>query len=311
MEVILGQFTKSLANSGLMTADEVDSFIEGLPPDKKPDDGKALAQILVKQNKLTKFQAQAVYQGKTKGLIMGDYVVLDRIGQGGMGQVYKARHKVLERIMALKTLHSEATKQEEAVKRFQREVKVAARLSHGNIVAAYDAGESQSVHYLVMEYVEGSDLYSHVKNHGRLPLRTALDYTLQAARGLEYAHSENVIHRDIKPPNLVLDAEGTVKILDMGIARLNETIGPYDPTAQESLTGTGEAMGTVDYMPPEQAIDAKTVDARADIYSLGCTLFYLLTSHSVYGGDTMLQRLLAHRDAEIPSLRAERSDVSE
>ena len=311
MEVILGQFTKSLATSGLMTAEEVDSFIEGLPPDKKPEDGKTLAQALVHRGKLTKFQAQAIFQGKTKGLIMGDYVVLDRIGQGGMGQVYKARHKVLERIVALKTLHSEATKQEEAVKRFQREVKVAARLSHGNIVAAYDAGESQSVHYLVMEYVEGSDLYSHVKNHGRLPLRTALDYTLQAARGLEYAHSENVIHRDIKPPNLVLDAEGTVKILDMGIARLNETIGPYDPTAQESLTGTGEAMGTVDYMPPEQAIDAKTVDARADIYSLGCTLFYFLTGHSVYGGDTPLQRLLAHRDAEIPSLRAERPDVPE
>ena len=144
MEVILGQFTKSLTNSGLMTADEVDSFIEGLPPDKKPDDGKALAQILVKQNKLTKFQAQAVYQGKTKGLIMGDYVVLDRIGQGGMGQVYKARHKVLERIMALKTLHSEATKQEEAVKRLQREVKVAARLSHNDGMALrgerHDAG---------------------------------------------------------------------------------------------------------------------------------------------------------------------------
>ena len=162
-----------------------------------------------------------------------------------------------------------------------------------------------------MEYVEGRGLYSHVRKHGRLPVQTSLDYTLQAARGLEYAHDHNVIHRDIKPPNLVLDAQGTVKVLDMGIARLSETIGPYDPTAQESLTGTGEAMGTVDYMPPEQAIDAKTVDARADIYSLGCTLFYLLTSHSVYGGDTMVERLLAHRDAEIPSLRSERSDVPE
>ena len=311
MEVILGQFTKSLAASGLMTAEEVDSFIEGLPPDKKPDDGKALAQALVHRGKLTKFQAQAVFQGKTKGLIMGDYVVLDRIGQGGMGQVYKARHKFMERIVALKTLPSEATKKEEAVKRFQREVKVAARLSHPNIVTAHDAGESQGVHYLVMEHVEGRDLDSHVKKHGRLPIETALDYTLQAARGLEYAHSNNVVHRDIKPPNLILNAQGTVKVLDMGIARLSETIGPYDPTAQESLTGTGEAMGTVDYMPPEQAMDAKTVDKRADIYSLGCTLFYLLTSHSVYGGDTMLQRLLAHRDAEIPSLRAERPDVSE
>ena len=311
MEVLLGQFKRSLIDSGLMTADEVEAFIDSLPSDIKPKDGKALAQILVKQKKLTKFQAQAIFQGKTKGLIMGDYIVLDRIGEGGMGQVYEARHKVMKRVVALKTLPAAATKLEAAVKRFHREVEVAARLSHPNIVTAHDAGEAHGTHYLVMELVEGDDLANHVRQHGRLPVQTALDYTLQAAKGLEYAHAKQVVHRDVKPSNLLLDKEGTVKVLDMGLARLNEAIGPDDSTGQQTLTGTGQAMGTVDFMPPEQAENVKEADERSDIYSLGCTLYYLLTGRAVYGGDTTIMRLLAHHTAEIPSLRAERPDVPE
>ena len=309
MEVVLAQFIKSLNTSGLITADEVEAFIEKLPLDRRPKDGAELAKALVRHKKLTAFQAQAIFQGKTKGLIMGDYVVLDRIGAGGMGQVYKARHKVMERVVALKTLPPAATKLEAAVKRFHREVKVAARLSHPNIVTAFDAGETHGTHYLVMELVEGDDLASHVRQGGRLSVQTALDYTLQAARGLEYAHSENVIHRDIKPSNLLLDKNGTVKVLDMGLARLNDTVGQDDPAGQHTLTGTGQAMGTVDFMPPEQAENVKEADERSDIYSLGCTLYYLLTGRTVYGGDTTIMRLLAHRNADIPSLRAERPDI--
>ena len=188
---------------------------------------------------------------------------------------------------------------------------MAARLLHPNIVTAYDAGESHGVHYLVMEHVEGSDLSALVRNHGRLPVATALDYHIQAARGLEYAHSQNVIHRDIKPSNLLLDNKGRVKVLDMGLARINDMVGAYDPTAEQTLTGTGEAMGTVDYMPPEQAENTKTVDERADIYSLGCTLFYLLSGRAVYGGDRTIQKLFAHREAPIPSLLAECPEVPE
>jgi serine/threonine protein kinase len=196
MTVVLTQFVRSLIDSRLMTADEVDDFLDTLPPEKKPADGAELAKELVRQGKLTKFQAQAIYQGKAKGLILGEYIVLDRIGEGGMGQVYKAQHKVMERVVALKTLPSSAMKSERAVQRFHREVKVAARLSHPNVVTAHDAGESQGVHYLVMENVEGSDLSVLVRTKGTVTVQNAINYILQAARGLEYAHNKKVIHRE-------------------------------------------------------------------------------------------------------------------
>ncbi len=305
-KVTLDDFVSSLTECGLMDQVEVDAFIEDLPADDRPINGKQLAELLYRHKRLTRFQVQAVYQRKTRGLVVGNYVVLDRIGKGGMGQVYKAHHRRMKRVVALKMLPWDTSKSPHAIARFQREAEAAARLNHPNIVTAYDADEARGVHFLVMEYVEGEDLAARIKRSGPLPVRTAVEYILQAAQGLAYAHNHGVIHRDIKPANLLCDRQGTVKVLDMGLARIEQAEGADQ---DHSLTNTGQVMGTLDYMPPEQALDTCLADARSDVYSLGCSLYYLLTGRHPYSGDTLAKKLLAHRNDPIPLIAARRSDV--
>ena len=309
MSIILDQFIHTLVESGLMTKGEVLAFIDGLAPDDRPADGETLAKLLLQHKKLTKFQAQAVYQSKIKGLVVGNYVVLDKIGKGGMGHVYKARHKRMKRNVALKILPSHISRQRGAVERFRREVVAAARLTHPNIVTAYDADEANGVHFLVMELVEGTDLSKLVSSQGAVSVAKAIAYVRQVADGLQYAHEAGIVHRDIKPSNLLLSNSGEIKILDMGLARFEREI--CESTAAESLTQSGQVMGTLDYMAPEQAEDTHNASVQADIYSLGCTLYFLLAGKNVFDGETMAVKIVAHLEHPIPSLRDQRTDVSE
>ncbi len=310
MAVSVNKFLKTLADTGILSADDLTRLDAKIPSEGRDKDAQDLARELIKQNKLTLYQARAVYQGKPKGLTLGNYVVLDKIGAGGMGMVFRAEHRRMKRIVAVKVLPLASVKEPHLVKRFHREVEAAAKLTHANIVAAYDADEYYGMHFLVMEYVEGTDLAHHVKKGGPLPVDQALDHIVQAARGLEHAHKLGIFHRDIKPANLLLDKQGTVKILDMGLARIQEpekTAAKVDEEA--ALTGKGNIVGTVDYMSPEQAMNSRNADHRSDIYSLGITLHFLLTGKPMFGGDTVLARIMAHRETPVPSLRAARRDV--
>jgi serine/threonine-protein kinase len=305
MAVPLEKFVKQLEDSGILTGDTLKDF---LPPRSEPKSAEELALELVRKKKLTKFQAEEVAKGKGKALTLGNYVLMEKIGAGGMGQVFKAEHRRMHRSVAIKVLPPNMMKDAAAIARFEREVTAAAKLRHPNIVAADDADCANGVHFLVMELVEGSDLSVLVKKNGPFPIAQAVHYILQAAKGLEFAHNEGVVHRDIKPANLLLDKKGVVKILDMGLARLS---GDVDAPTQAELTSTGTVMGTVDYMAPEQALNTKAADHRADIYALGCSLYYLLAGKATYDGDTLMAKLLAHRDQSIPALRATCPEVSE
>lgn len=303
MAIALETFIKQLAESGVLSVGKLENFV---PPKASPKDAQELARDLVRSQQLTKYQAQEIYAGRAKSLILGNYTILDRIGAGGMGQVFKAHHRRMDRLVAIKMLPTAMVNDPLALARFQREVEAAAKLRHPNIVAADDADEANGVHFLVLEYVDGSDLSALVKKQGPLPVDKAIDCILQAARGLEFAHKKGVIHRDIKPANLLLDGEGTVKILDMGLARIS---ADGNAATQAELTGTGAVMGTVDYMAPEQAISTKHADARSDIYSLGVTLWYLLTGKAMYEGDTMVEKLMGHQAKPIPLLGEARPEI--
>ncbi|MCA9176655.1 MAG: protein kinase, partial [Planctomycetales bacterium] len=242
-----------------------------------------------------------IEQGEADQLVLGQYVILDQLGEGGMGVVYRAFHRRMQREVAIKIVAPSVLHRPVAIERFYREVRAAAKLLHPNIVTAFDADDCNGQHYLVMEYVQGRDLARRLNDAGPLPVSQVIDYIAQAARGLAYAHERNIVHRDIKPANLLLDDNGVVKVLDMGLARIRQHEAATPAPASE-LTVSGQIMGTLEYMAPEQAEDVTKADHRADIYSLGCTMHRLLTGATLYGGNTVTAQMIAHREQPIPSL---------
>src|SRR5262245_42697033 len=301
------EFFQNLSDSGLFTQAEVSRARITLSEAQAPD-GEAAARQLVADGKLTAFQADAVRERRFEGLVIGNYEVLDRLGEGGMGTVFKARHRRMRRVVAIKVLSRNVAQSERFIKRFQREVEAVARLSHPSLALGHEADVADVGHFLVMESVNGRDLASEVQKHGPLPVRQAVACIVQAAWALEYAHRQGIIHRDIKPANLLRDASGVVKVADLGLARFDEAHGS-PPEDASAFTQAGTIMGTVDFMSPEQALGAADIDHRADVYSLGGTLHFLLLGKPPYVGPTVMATLLKHREAPIPSLTEARPEI--
>ena len=304
MPVALETFLSQLSSSGIVPEEKLKVVVS-----KKASfaDGEAMALDMIKSRLLTKYQAEQILGGKGKSLTMGKYQILEKIGAGGMGQVYKAFHSSTERIVAIKVILGQGKINSEVVKRFEREVKAAAKLVHSNIITVFDADQADGRIFMVMEYIKGDDLGGLLRKKGQLSVSEVVDYILQAARGLKYAHDHGVIHRDIKPGNILVDSSGNVKIVDMGLAKL-ENQG--DEKTISMLTAPAAIMGTVDFMSPEQGFSSKNVDARADIYSLGATLFFLLARKVMFPGDSAFEKLLAHRESPIPSLSNSRAGIT-
>jgi len=271
---------------------------------KPVEDTESVASRLVEEGLLTRWQADRLLEGRYKGFFLEKYKLLGHLGTGGMSMVYLAEHILMHRRVAIKVLPKGRVNNSSYLARFRREAEAIAALDHRNVVRAYDIGNVNDIHYMVMEYVEGQDLQTLVKQQGVLDYGRAADFIRQAAEGLEHAHRAGLIHRDIKPANLLLDGHNVVKVLDLGLAR-------FTGEDQASLTVAYDenVLGTADYLAPEQAIDSHSVDARADIYSLGCSFYFLLTGNPPFPDGTLPQRLMMHQKSPPPEIRDRRPDA--
>ena len=283
------EFLESLRKSGLFDEQELDITLASYTG--TTEEPAKIAEFLIKQKKLTSFQAKSLLAGRHKGLIIGAYKVMDKIGAGGMGIVYLAEHEKLKRRVAIKILPEDKTRDKLSLERFYREARAAAALDHPNIVKAYDISSMGQTHYLVMEYIDGTNLQKYVDNKGPLPWKTAINIVVQSCKGLQHAHERNVVHRDIKPANILVDKSGQVKILDLGLARSFQI---NQDNLTQDLSDGKDVMGSIDYIAPEQAIANNAIDTRADIYSLGATLYTLITGKPPVEGTTA-QKLLQHQ----------------
>jgi serine/threonine-protein kinase len=314
-------FLLRLKDSGLLTPEQLRD-VEQCFPDARPD--TAVAQELIGRGMLTPYQAQQLLLDPERPLVLGQYRILEEIGRGGMGHVYKALHTVMGRVVALKIIAPELVKDAHALRLFRREVQAATLLQHPNIAMAFDANECAGEHFLVMEYVDGPDLDAVVRRHGGLPIALACSVVRQTAEALQYAHEKGMVHRDIKPANLLLagwdDRALTpwlhdraaapsplpiVKVLDFGIARLRL------PAGGDTLPvrNPGNVIGTPDYIAPEQAHNIHAADVRSDLYSLGCTFYYTLAGRVPFPGESALEKVLHHALEEAMPLAVVRSDV--
>ncbi len=274
------------------------------PPQPPPDDedAKRLAAYFVQRKLLTEWQAEKLLARKHKGFFLGKYKLLDQIGAGGMSRVYLAEHLVMKQLRAIKVLPRERVADSSYLARFHLEAQASGSLDHTNIVRTLDIDHVGDIHFLVMEYVPGKDLQALVLEEGPLDFRRAATYLAQAAHGLAHSHEAGLIHRDVKPGNVLIDPRGVAKVLDLGLALFS------DCESSLTIAHSENVLGTADYLAPEQALNSHQVDARADIYGLGCTLYFVLTGGPPFPEGTLAQRIARHQSmmpAPISALRAD------
>ena len=314
LKLTAASFLNGVRNSGLVAADRLESVVREMrEADSDINDSQTIAQELIRRELVTDWQADKLLQGRHKGFFLGRYRLMRLLGAGQMSAVYLGRHIYMDHLVAIKVLPADKVGDTSYLGRFYREAKAVAALGHPNIIRAFDVDKQveagTDIHFLVMEYIEGkllTKLINESEDH-RLDLVTVADVIRQAAEGLAHAHAKNMVHRDIKPDNLLVNLDGQVKILDLGLARFFKTID------EESLTLKHDerVIGTADYLAPEQAIDSHSVDSRADIYGLGCTFYCALTGHPPFTEGTLVQRLMAHQSQPAPPVTDERPDVPE
>ncbi len=309
------EFLANVRQSGLLTDTQLAQVESKLPDNSR---GRVAARAFVQWGLLTKFQAERILIGRTSGFQLGQYRILDQLGHGGMGRVFKAKHRTMDRTVALKVLAPTVMQSGRAQELFLREVRAAAQLNHPNIVAAYDANETDGRLYLVLEFVEGQNLEQLVRDRGPLPVGQACDFIFQAALGLQCAAERGMVHRDIKPANLLVQRGGidgkspdVVKVSDFGLARLQAPDAPVgvDAAAGTILTRDNTVMGTPDYLSPEQARNLHKADIRSDLYSLGCTFYYLLTGRVPFPGGKVMDKLIRHGTEKPQPVAELRPDV--
>jgi serine/threonine-protein kinase len=306
-------FLAYVRQSGLLTEAQLASALDSLPESNR---GRSVARTLVDLGLLTRFQAERLLIGRTQGFLLGQYRILDQLGRGGMGRVFKAEHRIMNRVVALKVLAQRLLQTERARDLFVREIRAIAKLVHPNIVTAYDADENDGRVYLVLEFVDGPNLEQLVRSQGPLPYNQACDYMRQTAHGLACAHKQGMVHRDIKPANILVqrkdDAHDLVKISDFGLARLhNPSVEPAPNVSHPGtiLTKENTVMGTPDYLSPEQARCMHKTDIRSDLYSLGCTFHYLLTGQVPFPGGSTMEKLIRHGTEQPVPVTNQRRDV--
>jgi len=268
-----------------------------------PADADLLANFMIDRKLLTTWHVEKLMEKKYRGFSLGKYRMLRLIGSGGMSTVYLAEHKLMHRQRAIKVLPKRRVNDSSYLARFHLEAQATSQLDHPNIVRCYDVDNEGDTHYIVMEFIEGKDLNTIVKQEGPLPLELACNYIAQSAEGLAHAHEKGLIHRDVKPANLLVDKKGIVKILDLGLALFSDN-------AQASLTveHNENVLGTADYLAPEQAVNSHKVDHKADIYGLGCALYFLLTGRPPFPDGTLAQRIAKHQSQMPDDIRKLRPD---